>query len=300
MSTRTHALLCAGVLAVAGCATAPLVDDPTRIRGRIDGTVGIPKEALVEVYRVGMKGAVQVEPLEYVRPDRLGRFHSRVLAPGQYVTVYRPPDLPPSIAHARVPSHDTVALRPAVTAGLVQLRITPGPGITAVTRCRLTQADPPEAVPDRRVFALAPLGIIGPVYVRGLQPGRWRLDLIDTAQTTEIVLPATDEVRELAVDPPPLSPGAFLTGEVRLTDAGPATGLVVTVRGLGGTEWIADAWGRYCVVPPSGHYEIHGIPPGRSLVRVESRETVYRGLPSPQQVSISPSGRLELGFIVRP
>ena len=195
----------------------------------------------------------------------------------------------------RVPAETEATLRPLVLAGLVQLRVTSARG--DAQRCRLTEAAPADGIPDVREFSTR---ADGPVFVRGIRPGHWFLDVPEAGATTEIDVPRGDALRDLIVDPPTVDTGVSVYGEVRRVDGLAGAWLVVAARPLTPSGETAARWGRYATTDRSGRYRIVGIPPGASLVRVECREVPIRILPSPQVAAIPPSGELQLGFVVEP
>jgi hypothetical protein len=280
---------------VAGCKGPAL--GPTSagtVHGRIEGVQKFDKDCVVQVYRLDEAGLPTPDPFETVSPDATGKFATRVLSPGRYRVVYRQPIGPPSALSVRVPYETETVLRPLVVPGLVQLKVT----TTVVSlRCRLTEAAPADGIPDVREFGARS---DAPVFIRGIRPGHWYLDLPETGATTEIDVPGTEALRELVVDPPPASPGGAVYGEVRRIDALAGAWMVVSARPLSPSGESASRWGRYASTDRSGAYRIVGIPPGPCLVRVECREVPVRILPSPNVATIPPSGAIQLGFVVEP
>jgi hypothetical protein len=261
------------------------------VHGQIEGVQTIGKDAAVQVYRVDGEGLATPDPFETVKPDALGRFTTRVLSPGRYRIVYRSFEAPPSVGSANVPLDTNVVLRPVVESGLVQLRArSSGEAAT----CRLTECKPKDGVPDVREFTC---DARSSTILRGLRRGLWTLDIPTSGATTEIDVTGGDELRELLVDPPAPTTGASISGVVLRIEGTPAPWMVVTVRPLAAS---ATRWGRYATTGLDGAYRIVGIPPGRSLVRVECRESPVRILPAPQTIEIPPSGVVQLGWVVEP
>jgi hypothetical protein len=289
------AAIVAALLAAGCAATPPGSPSAGAIRGRIEGVQRFDSEAVVQVYRFDDAGLPTPDPFETIAPDPNGRFSTRVLSPGRYRIVYRHPDGPPSEVSVRVAGDTEAVLRPLYVEGLVQLRVL-GPRGTAV-RCRLTEADPNGGIPDVRDFTTR---ADAPVFLRGIRPGRWYLDLPEAGATTEVDVPSGASLQDLAVDPPPSQSGSVVCGEVRRVDALPGAWLVVTARPVPAPGSSAARWGRYATTDRSGGYRIVGIPPGTALVRVECREVAVRVLPAAQTTSIPPSGEVQLGFVVEP
>jgi len=292
---RTVSMLLAVAALVAGCKGPSL--GPTSagtVHGRIEGVQKFDQECAVQVYRLDEAGLPTPDPFETVAPDATGKFMTRVLSPGRYRVVYRHPAGPPSAVSVRVPSDTDAVLRPLVVPGLVQLRVTTiGPSM----RCRLTEAAPADGIPDvREIVARSD----APVFVRGIRPGRWYVDLPETGATTEIDVPKGETLRELLIDPPPAVPGGAVSGEVRRIDGLAGAWMVVSARPLTASGQSAARWGRFAATDRSGSYRVVGIPPGPCLVRVECRELPVRVLPSPNTPTIPPSGEIQLGFVVEP
>ncbi len=289
---RTFATLVV-VAALAACRSTEIAGPaPAAVHGKIQGAQTFGEGASVQVYRIDDAGLPTPDPFETVRPDRLGRFTTRVLSPGRYRLVYRSADAPPAIASANVPLDTQVVLRPLVEAGLVQVR---AKSSGDSYRCRLTEMKPPDGVPDLREFSCSARDA---VLLRGLRRGRWALDLPDLGATTEVEVSGGGDLSELVVDPPPMVVGASMTGEVRRADGAGAPWMVVSARPLGTSGVSAQRWGRFATTDVSGLYRIVGIPPGPTLVRVECREAPARILPAAQVVDIPPTGLVHLGFVV--
>jgi hypothetical protein len=291
-----HLVLVAAV-ALAACqsSAAPAPQSVDVIRGRIEGLQRPDKASVVQVYRLDEKGLPTPDPFETASLDKDGKFTTGVLSPGRYRLMYRIPDGPPSELTVHVPSDNMAVLRPLVLQGLVQLRVISAGGQSL--RCRLTEAAGPEGIPDLREFSTHG---DSPVFVRGLRPGRWYLDVPELGATTEVDVPKGEPMRDLVVDPPPVAAGSAVYGEIRRMDGVPAAWLVVTARPLQESGEAAGRWGRYASTDRAGEYRIVGIPPGKALVRVECREVPMRVLPVPMAAAIPPSGALHLGFVVEP
>jgi hypothetical protein len=289
-------LALAGVLAGCGTPSATVAPSPGVLRGRIDGAASLPKDAFVQIYRLDSEGRPQPDPFAKVPVDKVGRFSTRALSPGRYRLVYRTTEGPPSFTSVRVPNSELVVMRPVTAAGLVQVVAKAAPGRGKLV-CRLTESKPREGVPDVREFEVSP---DEPFFLRGLEPGRWMLDLPEIGATTEVDVPAGAAQRELVVDPPASDVGATVTGEIRRIDGSGGAWLVVAARPLNPDGETANRWGRYSTTDLSGRYRIVGIPPGQALIRVECREMPIRILAVPHVVTIPPSGTVEMGFVVVP
>ena len=291
------ALVLVLVAGLAACRSVPQIDDPSPglVSGRIEGVQNIDPASRVQVYGVDGDGLVTREPFETVTPDRLGRFVTRVLSPGRYRFVYRNPDAPPSVTSVRIPIDTPVVLRPVVESGLTELRAASASAEARV--CRLTAEKARDGIVEVREFRCSSQE---PALLRGLRPGRWRLDLPEIGATTEIDLPFASAQREMVIDPPEVEAGATLSGEVRRIDGAGGAWLIVAVRPMDGLGETAGRWGRYAVTDLKGQYRVVGIAPGTALVRVECREVPVRILPVPHVLGIPPSGTLEMSFIVEP
>jgi hypothetical protein len=296
---RAFGLVFVLAAALAACRSpAPPEPGAGFLRGKVTGVQSFPATARVQVYRVDPQGIPTPDPFELAPVDKVGRFRTHDLLPGNYRLVYRGAEGPPAVCTTRVPTELDVVLRPLVTDGLVQLRLGLNATFTEPVRCRLTEAEPPGGdIPDVRDVRCAPFS---PLFVRGMRPGRWYVDLPELGATTEIVLPETDVLRELDLDPPLIESGAILSGEVRRTDGDGAAWVIVAVRPLPEPGASATAWGRFAVTDRAGRFQVIGIPPGPSLVRVECREVRYRIPGSAEFVTIPPSGRVSRGFVVEP
>ena len=287
------------LLAAAACRSASVIDDrvPTPIKGRVEGMHRTPPAARIQVYRLDASGGITLLPFEWATPDRLGRFATHPLGPGRYRLAYRSGEGPPSIGTAKIPGEANVTLRPMPTTGLVRLRVSTSRTDPQPVRCRLSEADPPFGIADMREFMCSPAA---PVFLPALRPGRWRVDVPAIGATTEIDVPAGGGEASVSLDIPNLDAGASISGEVLRLAGTPAAYVVVSARSLRDDGAAAVAWGRYGITDRAGRYMIVGIPPGRALVRVACGEVRYRILPSPHEVPIPPSGKLELGVLVEP
>ncbi len=291
---------CAALLALAAC-TAPRSvaseQAPGTIAGRLEGASSLSPGSRVEVYCEGPGSTAVPLPFADAKLDTLGRFRTGPLPPGRYVLVWRGDEAPPSITATRVPAPGPAEMQPIVASGLVQLRIDLPAAAREPVRCRLTEAAPPERVPDRRDVLVEPRS---PRFVRGLRPGRWRIDLPTVGASTEIDLPAGVSQRQVSLDFPPIAPGAELDGRVTLLDGSPCGPVAVTARRVSEPGSGGEAWARFAMTDAEGRYRILGLPPGPCMVRVEDREVLYQILPAGRIVEIPPSGKVDLGFVVEP
>ncbi len=255
-----------------------------------------PATARIELYRwddgvpVRLPGA-DVTP----RPD--GSFRTERLAPARYLLALRVADRPVSVVEALVPPGPAVDLVARDVVGRATLEIDALPGATGEQRLLLTR--PEEGVPlvDRREVVVRRDATS---RVRGLVPGRWRLDVVGTGATCEIDVPARETTIVLASAPPPLGSGCDVHGRVLRTDGSPAPGVAVTFRPLAADESSAVAWGRYALTDFDGGYHVVGVPAGPVLVRLESRDAAVPHLPVPERLTIPPSGSLVRSFVVGP
>ena len=287
------------VLAAGGCASRLAAPEVGRNRGRIEPASALPAHPRVQIYRVDADG-IAARMHEAEAPlDARARFETGPLAPGPYVLALRSATLPLSLTSLRVEGPTTAVLRPVTdTAPLLQLRIEPPRDSAGPIEVRLTHEATTEVVVDRREATIQPGGF---VTLRGLRPGRWRVDLPRLGWTTEIILVAGAGARDFVLDPPPLpESAAVVTGVITDLRADPAPGLAVTIRPLAPDTGDAQAWGRLATSDRDGAYRVVGVAPGPSHLRVERRERLHRRIPAPRAVTIPPSGEVRLGFVVEP
>lgn len=294
---RRTAVLAAAAVLLAACAASSSWSRPSpgRLRGKIEGVRNPSAAARVQVYGLDEDGLVTRAPHESVPVDADGRFATRPLSPGRYRIIYRDPAAPPSVTTVRVPVESPVVMHRVTGSDLVELR-----ALTAASQpldCRLTSEARVEGVADVREFRCSPER---EAVVRGLRPGRWRIDVLGVGATTEIDLPAGSSAREVTIDPPPVGEGGSVIGQVRRLDGRGAGSFFVTARPLDPSRAAAERWGRFAETDGEGAYRIVGIPPGEALVRVECREVLARILPAARRVTIPPSGALVQGFLVEP
>ena len=289
------AVLAVGLLAAAGCAARSEFASPGRVHGRVEGAQRVPQGAYVQVLRIDRDGVAIPDPFERVTPDALGRFSTDVLSPGRYRLVLRRPDAPPSAVTVRVPTHELAVLRSPLGVDGVTLAVRSKE--REPVRCVLTEVSPESGLADVREFEATDRL---PATVRGLRPGRYYLDLPGRGLTTELDVPAGAPQRDLVLDPPDAGGTGGVAGQVRRTGGDAAAWVVVAARPLGENGAPAERWGRYATTDRTGSFALAGVPPGRALVRVESRGWAAGVLPAPRAVAIPPSGMIELGFEVGP
>lgn len=293
---RTAIAIVAVAVLAAGCASGGAsLSSPGRLNGRVEGSQRPPKGAYVQVFRIDADGIAVPDPFERVTPDALGRFATDVLSPGRYRLVYRQPDAPPAALTVRVPNKELAVLRPPVTVDGVALTVKSNE--REPVRCVLTEIGPKDGLADVREFECVSRL---PATVRGLRPGRYYLDLPSRGLTTEVDVPAGVPQRDLVLDPPPDAGVGGVSGRVRRTGGDGAGWLVVAARPISEGDGEAGRWGRYVTTDRTGAFALAGVPEGRTLVRVESRQWPAGVLPAPRAVAIPPSGMIELGFEVGP
>jgi len=278
---------------------------PLSVRGSVRG-LEYPQHARIAIYRVSPFGVVERLHGADVTADADGRFETEPLNPDQYLFAMRAPGHPVSIVRVPVPPAPPTTLVARPPLGLAKLELTRGAETRGPLSLLLSRVDAGVPVVDRRPVSIAAATSL----VEGLTPGRWTLDVLGTGATTEIDVPAGARRLVLTLDAPITPNGVEMKGRVLRSDGEPALGLAVTVRPLtvrpltvrplseGGS--MAGAWGRYALTNSDGGYHLVGIPPGPALLRVESRDAVFRRLPRAEVVTIPPSGRVDHSFVVDP
>lgn len=269
---------------------------PLAVRGVVRG-LERPQHAEVAVYRVTAGGVVRRLVGADVHVDTHGRFETEPLNPDHYLFALRSPGRPVSVVRVPVPPAPPVTLVARDPVGPAKLELRRGPDAPAEMRVLLSRVEEGVPVVDRR-----PVTISGDAVslVEGLTPGRWRVDVLGTGATTEIDVPDAAKTLELTVRAPPIGVGVQMKGRVLRQDGEPAAGLAVTVRPLNDDGTAALSWGRYAVTDSDGGYHLVAVPAGRALLRIESRDAVFRRLPSPEMVTIPPSGEIDRSFVVLP
>lgn len=288
-----------GALLLGACAATsadgPGGEGPARITGRLRAD-RVPPDAVVEIDRDESGPPVPV-PGTSSRLDDLGRFETPHLVPGRYLVVLRTRENPPSVASAVVPQRTETELRlTSPGAGTTVTLISP-PGAPRERVCRLCPAESRTGVPDRReVLLLAGTE----VRLAGLAPGLWRVDVLPDGATADFVVPRSDQLARLLIDPP-ASPatGPAVQGTVRRSAGEPAFGATVTVRMVDPDMKVAP-WGRFGPVGPDGSYRVDRLAAGVAYVRVESRDAAFRAVPSPTLITISPSSSNAWDWSVEP
>lgn len=283
---------------LAGCVANPVAErpKPMPVRGHVDG-MEHPEHAWIELYRMTDRGvAVRMHGAE-VRPLTDGSFATTPLRPARYLFALRAPDRPVSTITVPVPPAPPARLvaRDPLGAASIQLRHDV-PGVEELTvLLSTTEDDAP--VTDRRRVAVR-TGVTS--LVRGLGPGRWRLDVVGTGATTEIDVPDTAETLTFTVSPPQVGSAAEMMGRVFRADGAPAEGVAVTLHPLDEGTRQAASWGRYALTDSDGGYRLAGLTAGPARLRVESRDAVHRRLPRPEVVTIPPSGVVRRSFVIEP
>jgi len=266
---------------------------PLSVRGTVRG-LERPQHARIAIYRVTPYGVVSRLHGADVQVDADGRFESEILTPDLYLFAMRAPGHPVSLVRVPVPPAPPVTLVAREPLGPASLEVRRAPGSRGPLSLLLSRVDEGVPVVDRRPVTVSDATSL----VEGLTPGRWRVDVLGTGATTEIEVPRAAKRLKLTLTAPDLDTGAEMKGRVLRADGGPARGLAVTVRPLSPDGSVAQAWGRYAVTNSDGGYHLVGIPAGRALLRVESRDAVFRRLPDAEIVTIPPSGQVDRSFVV--
>ncbi len=289
------ALLCA----FASCATPWNRPALTFVRGEVHG-LERPEHARVDAYRLVPGRAPERVPGVEATPDRDGRFRMSVLVAGRYLLALRAPGRPVSTTEVAPVRNAAVVLRARPPVGTASFEVRADrDGLLSPVGIVVSRADGATRVVDRRE-AVVRSDVAS--RVAGLSPGRWRLDLVGRADTTEVEIPDEEAVMVLRLGAATPAPDgtASLSGRVVYLDGSPAAGFAVTVRPLVNRDASASAWGRYGMTDSDGGYYIARLPAGRALLRVECREGVVRALPLPEGVTIPPSGVMNRSFVIGP
>jgi len=298
--TRCFPILLLSIASLLGACAGPTPQQatgPLSVRGTIRG-LEHPETARIAIYRVTPFGVVERLPGADADVDADGRFESEMLNPDLYIFALRAPGHPVSIVRVPIPPAPPVTLvaRKALGLGPASLEIRRAPGSEGPLRLLLSRVEEGVPVVDRR-----PVTVTDSVsLIDGLTPGRWSVDVLGTGATTEIEIPKTAKLLTLTLRAPQLNAGAEMKGRVLRNDGEPASGLAVTVRMLAPDGSATESWGRYALTNSDGGYHLIGLPAGRALLRVESRDAVYWRLPGAEVVTIPPSGRLDRSFVVDP
>jgi hypothetical protein len=297
---KRHLFASSGIvslLALAAC-VGPTPQKPTgplSVRGAVRG-LDFPQHARIAVYRVTEGGVVERMQRADIEVDSDGRFQSEPLNPDRYLFAMRSPGRPPSIMRVRVPPAPPMTLVARAPLGQARLEIRRNADATAPVSVLLSRVDEGLPVVDRRSATVGDAVSL----IEGLTPGRWRLDVLGTGSTTEIEVPEAPKHITLTLANPPIGVGAEMKGRVMRTDGSPAAGLAVTVRPLAEDGSAALAWGRFALTNSDGGYHLVALPPGPALLRIESRDAVFRRVPAPEIVTIPPSGGVDRSFVVAP
>ncbi len=297
LRTTGLGLIPVGLLLLGACAgPKPLkVTGPLAVSGTVTG-LKRPQHARIAIYRVSLDGVVERMHGADANADDEGRFESEPLNPASYIFALRAPGRPVSIVRVPVPPALPITLVARPPLGPARLMVSLADPSSGPRNLLLSRVEEGVPVVDRRAITVAdPISI-----VEGLSVGRWRLDVLGTGATTEIEIPAGARRLTLDLVVPEIGVGPEMKGNVIRADGGSAQGLAVTVRPLAADGTIAQAWGRYALTDSDGGYHLIGLPPGRALIRLESRDAVFRRLPSPEIVVIPPSGRMDRSFVVYP
>jgi hypothetical protein len=202
------------------------------------------------------------------------------------------------VAHVGVPPTGEALLLSAPPIGGARIVLSAPAAGPASLRCRLAASEPRGGVLDLREVVLAPGD---EVEVRGLSPGTWKLDVVNSAATTELTVAPGEAPQRFLVDPPlVLTSGGVIGGTVLAGDGSPARGVVVSGWSMSPDGVQLETWGRQSEVGADGRFQLLGLRPGLGIVRVELRGAAHRVLPEPEMIEIPPSGRLERAFRVDP
>ena len=306
---RRHPLVVAFVaLVVTGCGGLPLTgaarpdaERAAALHGTVRG-LARPEAARVALYRQEAPDLALRMPSADAAVDVAGRVRTAVLAAGRYVPALRAPGHPVSIVRTVVPPAPAVTIHARPAAGAALLEIRRGAGAAGASSVVLSREEEGLPVVERHVAAL-PAEESGAVEIAGLLPGRWRVDVVGTGWTTEVDVPAAGAVT-LLLDPPPLPPlgTVEVRGHVLRVDGAPAPDVAVTLRAMVEDTATgvpsASAWGRYALTDSDGGYHVVGVPAGRTLRRLECRDAIYPGVPTPEAVAIPPSGEERRSFVL--
>lgn len=285
------------VAACTGIRSAPPESSMERIEGRVLADP-IPADARVEIHRRDDYGLATPLVGFDVRPDGLGHFRTQPLPIGRYLVVLRSREVPPAVSNVRLPQKGPLVLRAPLPSGGSTIVLTSPASRTESLRCRLAAPAPRSGVLDLREVVLAPGQ---DVMLHGVEPGLWKLDVTNSAATTELAVAPGDAPQRFLVDPPlPAPTDSGVEGTVLARDGVGARGVVVSAWSMSTDGVTLETWGRQSEVGPDGRFQVRGLRPGRGMVRVELRGASHRLLPAPEMIEIPPSGKVERAFRVDP